>query len=73
MRTLIWAYVNHARYGTAHDRQALEQNLGWIRNRFCIGKPGEYWSHSGGWYDVFALKNPVLFTHMQGEFAVSLR
>lgn len=71
---IIWAYINKTRYGTAPDTKALAKNLDFIRSTFCKGKPGEYWSLSAGWFDVFDLKGQrVRFAHMQGEFAVALR
>ena len=71
---IIWAYINKMRYGTIPDTNVLSKNLQFIRKTFCKGKPGEYWSLSAGWFDVFDLKgHRVKFAHMQGEFAVMLR
>ena len=70
---VVWAYVNKARYGIEPDMPALQRNLDWMLKTFRTGKPGEYWSRLAGWFDVFDLPKPVLFTHMQGEFAIALR
>ena len=71
---IIWSYINMIRYGSVPEINALSKNLQFIRKTFCKGKPGEYWSLSAGWFDVFDLKGQqVRFAHMQGEFAVTLR
>ena len=73
MHWLIWAYINLRRYRSAPDIDAIKKNLDWTRANFCTRNDGEYLTRSAGWFDVFKLDDPVMVSHMQGEFAVTLR